>query len=748
MPYDAGGQGGFRELSSRLRRRLGLILAVTLVLTGLAAFVAYQITPLYTATTKVMIEVPEVPRPQILSTEDVVAGITPKQEAVAGEIHVLTSRDLAAQVVERLRLMENPDFNPAIAEDADAPSTAGWLREGVAQWLAALGAGLNDAAQAASAAVFSSSAAPDDGATATAAADPVDMLLEKLSVETDGRSTVIVVSATTLNPELSSKIVNTLTDVYLEAQIAAKSGAAGNTVKLLGGRVDELRQQVTAAEQAVDEFRRKAGLVDAKGVSLASQQVSDLSTELTRVRATRAEVEARLEQVQALVRSGDTSSAGEVTSSNLIQRLKEQEAEVMRRHAEMSARLGPNHPDMKAAQAELRDIRGKISQEVRALIQNLRNEANIARNREATLTDALQRASGTANRVSSEQGRLMALEREAEARRAMYEAVQSRFNQIVSEQGLNFPSARVVSRADPPTTPSFPKRSMLIVLAFVASLGVATGGALLLEASDNGLRSSEQVEAVLGTTTLGLVPDLEEQRRALRRPEEHVLQRPSSMFSEAIRSVHAGVKLSSLDRPPRSILFTSALPGEGKTAIATALSRAQAKSGRRVLLIDADLRRAQVGTIFRLRRAPGLADVLEGGIPWRDAIQIDEDSGLAVLVAGTASSASVDLLSSEAMRSLIEEASREYLTIIDSPPVMVVSDAQGLANLVDTTVFVVQWGETPRQVAQLGMKRIRDAGARVAGVILSKVDARRHAQYGFADSTPYSSRVRAYYDRT
>ena len=100
------------------------------------------------------------------------------------------------------------------------------------------------------------------------------------------------------------------------------------------------------------------------------------------------------------------------------------------------------------------------------------------------------------------------------------------------------------------------------------------------------------------------------------------------------------------------------------------------------------------------------------------------------------------------MRSLIEEASREYLTIIDSPPVMVVSDAQGLANLVDTTVFVVQWGETPRQVAQLGMKRIRDAGARVAGVILSKVDARRHAQYGFADSTPYSSRVRAYYDRT
>lgn len=709
------GEIDLRELARKLLRRKWTILTVTAVVTALTALFVLQLTPRYTATAQVMIEQRQA---RVVDVEAVLSGLTGERETIESELRVLRSRGLAERVIAKLRLDRNPEFNPAVRE----PSPL---------------AGLFDLLDFAA----SAEPVPEERLLDLERSQLVDTFLDSITVEPDGRSRVISLSATSEDPALAGLVANTLAELYLVEQLEAKFEATHLATEWLSGRVEELRERVQASERAVEEFRQSAGLVEGKGVTVAAQQMSELNTQLILARTQRAEAEARLRQVQALLEStGGSESAAEVLSSPLIQRLREQEAEVQRRAAELATEYGPKHPRMINIRAEAADIAAKIDGEVRKIVQSLRNEAGVARAREASLSGSLAALRNDVGQSNSAEVRLRALEREAAADRSLFEAFLARLKETSSQDEIQRPDARIISRADIPVDPAFPRTRLMIAGGATMALFLGLGMALLIEHLDPGFRSAEQVEEALGLSGLGLIPLLGGRRKSNGAPETHVLEKPISPLAEALRTLHTAVLLSNVDRPPKTVLVTSSIPQEGKSTISLAWARLIARSGKRVLLIDGDLRRPRVAEALGAAGGPGIVDVLAETVSWREALQTDRASGLSFLTPGSRTASPPDLFGSEHMRSLLAAVAKEFdLVIIDSPPVMAVSESRILSRLVDTTVFVVAWASTPREVVRLAVRQLRASGGSVAGAVMSMVDVRRHALYGYGDSGYYQT---------
>ena len=451
---------------------------------------------------------------------------------------------------------------------------------------------------------------------------------------------------------------------------------------------------------------------------------------------------AELRQAEALANSAQgVESASDVLTSPLIQALRQREADVASRIAEMATELGPLHPKMINAHAEVQDTREKIEAEVDRIVQGMRNDLEVARTREQTLRASLNRLETERAEVNTAQGTLEVLEREAVANKALFDTLLARWNEIGQNDGLQHADARIISRANVPASPASPNTPLAIGGSFFVGLLLAVLLAVTIESVRRGMQSSEDVDALLGVSTLSLVPLLKRSR--LKKgvtPEQYVLDKPASSFAEAHRSLLTGLLISGAESGPRprSILVTSALPEEGKTTISLATARLAAKGGQRVLLVDADMRTNRIARLMGLTEQVGLGDVLADGIDLAATVQRDSESSLDVLVAGRRRPNPTDLITSTAMQELLASLERQYdWVILDSPPVLAVSDARYLSRLSGTTVFVVKWMNTRGEVAQLAFRQLVEAGANIPGVVLSMVDARKNARYGYADSGYY-----------
>lgn len=725
-PGDPGTEIDLRELLRKLWRRRGVILGIVVTMTILAAVVISQLTPLFTATAQVMIN----PRKnQTVNLESALSGLPLDQETIASEIEVIKSKGLAERVVAKLELYRLAEFNSSLRPPSvwRALSPKEWLPQ---SWKEAMSG---------PAKVYS-----EEEKAALQRAAIIRAFHAGLRIERVERSRVIGISFTSRDAKFAQQIANTVADLYIVEQLEAKFEATKKATGWLNDRLSDLRRQVDISERAVEAFRVQSGLTESKGVTLVSQQVSELSTQLVLASTKRGESEARLRQVETLLKQRDgIASAAEVLASPLIQSLRGQEATVLRRVAELSEEFGDKHPRMINAKAEIDNIRSKISAEVNRIIQGLRNEVAVARSREAALQNRirdLEQRVGTMNRSEVQ---LRALEREAKANRTLYENFLGRFKELSEQGDIQQADARVVSYADMPSSPSFPKSLLLLGLAFVGSLftGVATAG--VIERLDHGFRSMEQIERRTGIPAISLVPMLP---RTAKSPADYILSNPHSAYSESLRSLFASLHLSNVDDPPKVILMTSSVPEEGKTLTAVSLARLISRTGKKVILIDGDLRRPQVHRNFGLESVPGLVEVLAGEVALDAALQRDAASGTYVLPAGAKPANPVDLFSSQQLRSLIAGLrGAADMVIIDSAPLAAVSDARILSRLVDKTVFVVRWASTRREVVQMALRQLLDAGADMAGVVLSRVDVRKHAGYGYGDSGYYYGRSRKYY---
>lgn len=704
----------FIDTLRKLWRHRGLVLMITFVFGVLTVVIVKMMPSYYVAESRILVGVPPT---RALNIEAIIADVSPDADRVQNESFIIMSRDLARDTIERLDLTKNPEFNPLLREKslvATIVSHLNPLNYIPESWLAYFG----------------------DKEAATQPMDErereinlvTEVLLSKLDVSTLGRSHVLSVQAQSVDPQMAATIANTIAASYLAHQRLDKIEATEEVEKFLAERIAELREQVEKSDLAVEQYRRENKIYQAANTGVTTQQLTELNTQLIVAQTAKAEADARLSEAQALRNTGITGdSVPEVLRSPLIQALKQQEAEAAGRLADLSGQFGARHPRVISAKAEIADVRGKIRNEINSIIGGLRHEARTATARYETLRKNFERLQSQLGGVNEKSVRLASLEREATVNRNLLEQMLSRAKETMGLEQLQKPNAKLISKAAPPSGPSFPPKTLILFLGLLGGGLIGTVIALLRDSADQTFRRGEQVETMTGLPVLALVPAM----RGRMEPIVHVLRRPISPYTEALRKLHIGLELSEAAQSPKTVLFGSAVPGEGKSVLVASLGRMLASQGRRVLLIDCDWRNPRLHQLFRCANSRGLAALLRDEEDNLDrVIFTDSLSGVDVIPAGMFTPEAMRYLTSERMRLILNALAPRYdLVLIDTAPVLVGAEVLTLARMVDKVAFTVRWGDTRRETVMEALKELLEVDADIAGIVLARVDPRQYRKY-------------------
>jgi len=725
----AAEEEGFLETLRKLWRQRGLIALCTLLLGGAGIFAAWALPSYYVSEARVLVGVQN---PRLPNVESLVADVSPDAERVQNEGFVLQSRSIAKLVIDQLKLRDDPEFNPALRKPSlwSRLDLRQYVPPAVEGWIAQL--------------MPAKPARPIDADREAASRDDrmVDLLLSRVDVSTLGRSHVLSVKAESQNPETAAAVANTLAERYLDYQRRDKVESMDRVDKFLLGRISELREQVAKSDQAVEDYRRSHGLYKSGGSGVTAQQLSELNSQLLAAQTAKAEADSRLKEAQELSKGGlTTESVPEVLKSPLIASLKQAQADSERKAAELSASYGARHPSMVNARAEAGNIQRRVGAEIAKVVDGLAREARTAQARYDALAANFETLKHQMGAVNEDSIQLESLERDATVNRNLLQAMLLRAKQSTGAETILQANAKLVSPAAPAGGPTYPPKALIALLGVVGGMMVGSAIALLREGGDHTFRRAEQIESATGLPVMAMVPQVAGRTP----PAMQVLRQPTSAYSEALRRLHIGVELSEAATSPKTILFSSATPSEGKSVMVASLGRLLASNGKRVLLIDCDWRSPRLHQIFRFSNRDGLASLLADKEAQLDnVIHHDALSGVDVMPAGPWSPRSAHLLGSEHMRHLLEALEPHYeFIILDTPPALVTADVMALSRLVEKVVFVVRWGHTRQEAVLEALKQIIDAQGDVAGVVMSRVVSKQYRQYSYGDPFFESSRAAA-----
>jgi polysaccharide biosynthesis transport protein len=742
-PMDAGEQGiggiDINRLISAFRRRWLMLVSVTLVvLIGVAVFTFAQ-TPRYTATASIMINTRT---SQVSGIQQVLSGLSglSDESVLDTEVEVLRSRTLADRVVKALNLDNDPEFNDAL-RPASPLNNMLRGRLGAVRALFGKGPTPTTAPLGPQANALMSSEIHDG---------VVDEVLRHLIVRRSGTTYVINLSFISTNPAKAAAIANAYADRYLVEQMQAKYDASQAASRWLNQRLAELQPEVEQAEAAVQQYKAQHGLLASVGSSLTEQEISNLNTQLDQAKADLAEKDARMRTAQQEVQAGSTGDnlAGPLTSST-VSGLRTQQAEASSKVADLQTKYGPRHPEVQRAQRQLADINSQISAELARQVANLRSEYTIAAQRVASLQASLAGAKGTLVGNNAASVQLDDLQRRASASSTLYDSLLARAKQVSTDQGNEQADGRIVSHAKIPTGASSPNKLMNLALGLMVGLGGGVGGIFLLEMLGSGVNTTEEVERYFRLPHLGPVLMLDSNTKGKNAGIEasrYVADKPLSAFSEAFRNLRASIQFSKIDGPVKVVALTSAVPGEGKTTTTVCLGKSMAMSGAKVVIVDCDLRCGAVNRLLDVVPGAGLIEVLKGTADLDDVLIRDHASGAWVLPLAETVYSPLDVFGSEAMDRLLEELRRRFdIVLLDTAPVIPVSDTRILAAKADVVVLLAQWRKTPRRVIESAIASLNFVGADIAGIALTQVDAHELSKYGEGDAGFYYPAYRRYY---
>jgi capsular exopolysaccharide synthesis family protein len=717
-------------------RRKWILFWTILFITGASVALSFALTPRYTASLQLYFEAEN---PSVVDFEAALSGAPQDEAAILSEIEVLKSRKLANRVIESLDLDQDPEFNTDLLPEG----VAGRTKDFLAGLIAKLPFG---------------QAAPDEAAweltedqlRLMANEQVIEEFLDRLNVEQTEGTRVVTVTFSAENPVTATNAVNALAEFYLVERLESRFENARRASTWLSQRVQELRDEVETSEKLVEEYRNKHGLLQGALTSLVTEQISELNTQLTEAKIQRAEAEANYAQAQRLLRNrgGGISSAIQVLESDLIQYYREQEADLERREAELTQQYGPRHPLMINLKAEKARFQKTVELEVQKIAEALRNSVEIARLREASIQRNLATVKDEMTTANQAGVQLNSLERDAEANRVLLERFQVAYMEANAQQDADsqVPGARIISLAAIPDEESYPDKKLIAAISFVAATVLGILLIFAIEQLESGYRSSEQIERDTGIPVIAHVPIVPRSKMLADGLSGYILRRPNSAYGESIRALYTNVLLSQSDSHPRTLFVSSSEPSEGKSMIALSLARMQAKADRKVILVDTDFRRSRVAEELSLKAEHGLSDVLRGRVPIADAIIRDEASGADILTTGAYDEDLSLLKYSDQISALLDRLKQNYdLVVIDSAPILSVSDSKVVAKMADHTILIVRWGKTRREVVNYVAEQMDTVGARVSGIVLSMIDIKKHARYKYGDSSYYHGKSKKYY---
>ncbi|CAO3380910.1 GumC family protein [Azospirillum argentinense] len=733
----------FATLAVLWRRKL-LLLTIILLGTATITYVMQSLKPMYRATAMVQLDSRRV---ELAEFKSVVSNLTPEAPAVRSEVSIVGSRALAERVVEKLGLLNDPEFNPTLKAPDGADEH--WLKRVTRAGVGALPPEGNDVLRRIvqqATALFRA----DDGPVAR---DPdqarlltIDTLLRRIEARNDDRSFTIIIEASSVDPAKAAAIANAFGQAYLDYRTEMNRDLTERVNQWLGGRLVEAREAVRGAEEAIRGFRKENSLLELPpdGRNMVQQQMNEIATQLTAAQAQKAAAEARVRQAREQTATNNAAAIPEVLASPLIQKLREAEAMLERRLAELQQVYGDKHQDIVNLRRGIGELKARIRDEVGKVQKGLDADLEVARIREATLLKGIADLQEQQKGIEATGIQLRDLERAADAHRTLYRSLAERYEQTMALKNTGALDAHLSAPALPPIRPAFPQLRMSLGVGLVGSTALAVALVLLLERLSSGLRTPSQVERATGVPCLGMVPSLPRNEATWNLPL-HPDNRPDSRrareigaFREAIQTVRT---MACMPRkrgtPPKVLLVTSSIPKEGKSVLAANLARSLAGLGLNTLLIDADFRRPSIATLLGYQPRGSVTDLLDGRVGVNELIH-REAPNLGVLGNGNGLPDAHDRISSQAMSDLIQWARHNYdVVVIDSAPVMLFSDALALSFLADSVIYVVRWQHTPLDTVTAGFNKLKSVDSAVGGVVLSRVVASKHVKYGHKDDAYY-----------
>jgi capsular exopolysaccharide synthesis family protein len=582
-------------------------------------------------------------------------------------------------------------------------------------------------------------------------ADVVGTLQNNLQVALVPHSELIRISYSSFSPKLSADIVNRVVSDYIQQVFQSPQDKTGKVSEMLASHLDELKASVERSQEQMMELQRKLGTLgyDSTHNQLQSSLEELLTAEET-AKIARMTAESRYRMIAGMdantIEGSIETTPGTMPAELTV--LRGDLASAKAQYAELTAPggLGLNHPRVKA----LQDRIDELTKSIAAVLSRLQIQAQEAYLASKATEDKIEQELDSRKKQAYDQGddlvRYTVLQREYEQNRALYEGLEQRLETAKVESGLDSLEVDQIDKALPPANPTMRPPATII---FTTTLFFLLGGiviAFIIESLDTGLDNIQEIEGVMEMPSLAIIPRSKrsstEQAAQLSTAQRNinVLTQPKSQFTEAFRSLRTSLLLATAGKPPKFILFTSATPSEGKTTTASNLACILSQGDARVVLVDADLRRPNVHHRFGLTGKLGLTTVLAGTSRLDEALQhVPEVPNLDILPSGPVPPFPTEMLSSEAMQALLKRLGDAYTyVVIDSPPILSVTDAVILGRVVDAVVLVVRHGKSNRNV----MRRARDllvrSGVPMAGIVLNAVDVNSPEYYGYYGYTGYS----------
>ena len=649
---------------------IALITALAVLAGGTYAY--FLATPLYQATAVVILQTDQ---GNVVDLQGMVGGLTGDTTEVNSEVEVLRARGLMGKVVDRLDLTRDAEFNPA----RQPPNT-------LDRMMARL-TGITPEPQV---------IAADRQRDAT-----VSRLLEAVTIHNIPLSLVFQVTVESTDPVKSALIADTIVELYILNQLEVKFEATEQATTWLSVRVVELQQELELAEAEVAAFNASTQLVSVESLQALERQLKDLRDRIASASAALIESQSRLTLLQSAgTRADQATAADDPQLSGLLLR------------ADTDPAVGTGF-----------DTR------FQQIIDRMAFDATRA---EQQIT-ALRSSESLLQTQIGQQGQdlitLQQLGREAEATRLLYEYFLTRLKETSAQQGIQQADSRILSDAVVPSRASFPQKSM--ILGMTGSMGLLLGIVIVMlrESAARGFRSARELEAMTGHAVLGQVPLIPGRNR--KRIQTYLTEKPTSAAAEAIRNLRTSVLLSNVDHPPQVIVSTSSVPREGKTTNSLALAQNLGSMGRKVLLIEGDIRRRTLHEYFDNLPDKGIVALLSGDITLDAAIHHDPQLNGDLLIGEQTSINAADLFASARFKALIATLRERYDTIIiDTPPVLIVPDARIIAQHADAVLFTVKWDSTSREQVEEGLDMFRVGRIRISGLVLSQINPRQMKHYG------------------
>lgn len=681
--YEYGGRRAGTHLVDYLRtlyrRRVIAVSTFVIVLASVAAY-TFTATPVYQACAQLLLA-PE--NPNVVGFKEVIEPEKSTNEYYQTRSTMLRSRSLARRTMDALNLWDHPEFSSGPSRTR--PETSG----------------------------------PGEDAAQT---KKIDAFLSKLTVRPLRNSSLVDVLYELPQADLATRVVNMLVNQYIEQDLEFRFLSTKEAADWLSVQLADQRKKLEDSELALQRYREQGDAVALEDrQNIVVQRLADLNAAVTRARTARIEKEALYRQLASLEAdrpSLDTFPG--ILANSFIQQLKTQQADLKRQQKKMAESLGEKHPDMIKLAAELQTTETQLDAEINKVVQSVKNEYLSAQAQERTLAADLERQKGDALALNRAGIEYSVLSREAESNKQIYESLLQRAKETGISGELKTSGIRVVDFAEVPREPVRPNKRTDLLLGLFGGLIAGVGLAFFLEYFDRRVKNPEEIQRFLGVPFLGMVPAVAANGNG----------DTARRLIEAFGTICTNVIVSSAGEKSKTISVTSSQPGEGKTVVASNLALALANSGKRVLILDADMRRPRQHQVFRTRREPGLSSLLAGEAKASEAICKTETPGLWLLPSGPLPPNPADLLRSDTFERFLDTLGDQFdWIVIDSPPVLTVTDPAVVAHRSSGVVFVVGSEQVDRAMAQRAVEQLTAARANILGAVLNRVNVDKDPYY-------------------